>query len=260
MIEPQNTVLLAVASDAVSGFPEYLPLSHRPPVDESGVSNNWSSHTGAVLTTLAGILGNLSEAQWASISVRPGSTEAVDIRRIVAELLWDLEAKGSRVIAVGQLAISKGLLPHRARTIAIGRIAERKPTTLTEEISRRATAGANPHATGSVHQLGQCVAALLEISEVTAQPVTVDPVVCGAVAIAATLSAPLAIRAVLARSELRARAESAEKAESAPLVDQGGSTADRSWSVGRGRRTTATAAAIVLFVYGRRGFPAPAGG
>jgi hypothetical protein len=233
----------------VSEFSQYLPFSQRPPRDESAVTSNWAGHTRAVLTQLTDVLEGLSEAEWHSISRRTAlRTEELDVHTIVAELLWKNGTRSARISAVVRSVITKRCLPAEARASLIQNIAERGSTSLVREISGLLAAYRNPGATASVGELGDCVAALCEIGETTRHTVSVDPVASGAVAIAASLSAPFAIRAVLQRNHI-----SASDARSVPETDDG-------WSVGRGRRLHAPASAIVLFLYGRRGFPEPAGG
>ena len=67
--------------------------------------------------------------------------------------------------------------------------------------------------------------------------VSVDPVASGAVALARSLSAPIAIRAVVTARTLLAT--------------------DAAWQVGRGPELPGTAAGIVLFLFGRGAVPTP---
>lgn len=83
--------------------------------------------------------------------------------------------------------------------------------------------------------LGACLADAWEISAALRHPITVDATASGAVVLARLLSAPLPLRAVVRDRTLTAT--------------------DAGWEVGRGPELRGTAAALVLFLYGRAGLP-----
>jgi hypothetical protein len=83
-----------------------------------------------------------------------------------------------------------------------------------------------------VQDLGR---ALVEAYELTGDRLEVDPVVSGAVCLARTVAAPVAIRAVVRGRTLVAT--------------------DAGWELGTGPAISGTARELVLFVYGRSGLP-----
>jgi hypothetical protein len=86
-----------------------------------------------------------------------------------------------------------------------------------------------------VPTLGSVLVEALELSTLTGRRLTVDPITSGAVALDRSLRAPLAIRAVVKNRTLRAT--------------------DADWQFGTGPEMPGTAAALVLFLYGRAGVP-----
>lgn len=86
-----------------------------------------------------------------------------------------------------------------------------------------------------VRALGSVLVEALELSALTGRRLAVDPVTSGAVALDRSLRAPLAIRAVVKNRTLRAT--------------------DADWEFGNGPELPGTAAALVLFLYGRAGVP-----
>lgn len=86
-----------------------------------------------------------------------------------------------------------------------------------------------------VRELGATLADAWELALTLERPLSVDATVSGAVALARSLSAPLPVRAVVRGRRLIAR--------------------DAGWEIGSGPAITGSAAAIVLFLYGRGGVP-----
>jgi hypothetical protein len=234
----------------VSEISQYLPFSQRPPRDESAVTSNWGPATATVLSQLAGLLSGLTAAEWDTPSVRVAPhRNTVTVRTIVGELLWRLQGtRRSRLISVVTTMATQHHLPASAIAHHVQTIAQKEPASLLAELTALATK--NHGNTRTIRQLGAGVVALYEISDVTGRSLehAVDPLTSGAVALAASLGAPLPIRAVLRQCKITARDGNA--------VPDG----DDCWSVGHGRQSNSTASAIVLFLYGRRGFPATIGG
>jgi hypothetical protein len=83
----------------------------------------------------------------------------------------------------------------------------------------------------NVRELGDAVVCALEVGTATGHPVSIDPVASGAVALAQGLSGPIGARAVTRERTLVAT--------------------DAEWRIGRGPELEGTAAAIVLYLYGR---------
>ena len=98
-----------------------------------------------------------------------------------------------------------------------------------------AIAAVKPGRRVRVPALGAVLAEALEFAAATGSALTVDPVTSGAVALDRSLRAPLAIRAVVKNRTIRAT--------------------DAGWEFGSGPELAGTAAAIVLFLYGRAGVP-----
>ena len=250
---------------AVSEISQYLPLSKRPPHDESAVTNNWAPATATVLHQLAITLSSLAATDWETVSVRVSArSHTVTVRTIVGELLWSMHGtRCSRFFAVVRCMATQRRLPSQATAHLVSAIALRETTNLLSELTSLAATNGTAHAsggiTGSIRQLGAGVAALFEICAVTGRTVAVDPLISGAVAIAKSLSAPLPITAVLRQCRITARDNDAPTTTTTTTTTTETKTAD-GWSVGRGRQSDATASAIVLFLYGRRGFPTPTSG
>jgi len=86
-----------------------------------------------------------------------------------------------------------------------------------------------------VTTLGAVLADACEVAAILQKPLPIDPVASGAVVLAQSLRAPLAIRAVVRGRTLRAN--------------------DADWRIGSGPDLIGSARDLVLFVYGRRGLP-----
>lgn len=98
-----------------------------------------------------------------------------------------------------------------------------------------AVAAVKPGRRVRVPALGAVLAEALELAALTGSSLAVDSVTSGAVALDRSLRAPLPIRAVVKRRTIRAT--------------------DAGWEFGNGPELAGTAAAIVLFLYGRAGVP-----
>ena len=98
-----------------------------------------------------------------------------------------------------------------------------------------AAAAVTPGRRVRVQALGAVLVEAFELAALTGQRLSVDPITSGAVALDRSLRAPLAIRAVIKNRTLRAT--------------------DADWSFGSGPELPGTAAALVLFLYGRTGVP-----
>ena len=146
----------------MSDIPRYLPLSHRPRHDESGVTGDWAPRLAAVLELLA--------------AFPRADLQASDE---VARLAWRLRAN------------------RRARLGA--KLRRREPTSMSDD--QGAVLRSIAAETGRRRALGDlacAVVATLDVASATQRPVELDPVSLGAVGVARALSAPLPIRAVLA--------------------------------------------------------------
>jgi len=220
----------------VSDYSQYLPFSQRPRRDESNVTNNWAKHTGSVLLETADVLNELPPSSWRNPTLRPDTT----VRQVVGELLWLLSStrRERAASAIGGF-FREGKLPAAAAAARINEAAEAPPDKLVARVRELAADSLTGSATRSMRELATAVVVAYEISEATRSAITVDPIASGAVALARSLSAPLPIRAVVKERSLVAT--------------------DADWVVGSGSKIEATAGAIVLFLYGRHGFPAAGG-
>jgi len=215
---------------------KYLPLSQRPRRDEKAVSGNWSEQGARALLQFADLLEALSEADWLTPSARPGFRVA-DVAGLV---VW--RAATPRLARFREL-VARALRDHQRRSAAelsLGReIAARGRTGLEAELRSLAARTAAAGSSRSVSDLAAVVLACYETSSVVGEPIIVDPVASGAVALARSLNAPVEIKAVL-----KTRA----------LV-----STDGDWRVGSGAVLRGTSAEIVLFLYGRAGLPPATG-
>lgn len=98
-----------------------------------------------------------------------------------------------------------------------------------------AVAAVKPGRRVRVPALGAVLAEALELAALAGRPLIVDSVTSGAVALDRSLRAPLPIRAVVKNRTIRAT--------------------DADWEFGSGPELAGTAAAIVLFLYGRANVP-----
>jgi len=194
----------------MSDLPRYLPLSQRPRHDESAVSGDWAPRLAVVLETLAAMLeGQAAVARNTVHAAHPA------VRDDVARLLWRLRAN------------------RRARLGA--RLRRREPLSLSDDQGAVLRSIARDGRRRALGDLASAVITTLDVASATQEPVELDAVTLGAVAVARALSAPLPIRAVLV---------------TVTLV-----SAEGDWSVGHGAQQLAHGTDIVRFLYGRTGLP-----
>ena len=142
----------------------------------------------------------------------PALVAGTTVRDTVADLVWrSTTTRLSRLRSSRPAGQEPAELAAAVRTVATGDLAA---------ASRR-----------RLGELGDAVVAAYEIAAATGHPVTVDPVASGAVALARGLSGPVGIRAVTSERTLVAT--------------------DAEWRVGRGPELEGTAAAIILYMFGR---------
>ena len=211
---------------------QYLPLSQRPRRDETAVTGNWAKHLGQALIQLADALGTITDAEWTSPSARPGFSVA-DVAGFV---VW--RTSTPRLVRARERA-SRALRDRRfppATQLLIGRErGEAGRVSVESELRSLAVSALSGRSSRSVADLAVVVLACYDIGSVAGEPIVIDPVASGAVALARSLSAPVEIRAVLA---------------STALV-----SSDGDWRVGKGQERSGTSSDIVLFLYGRAPLP-----
>jgi hypothetical protein len=167
------------STDPARGLPkdlqEYLPLSQRPRVDETGVTGDWSGQLADTLFSLSTLLDGLDDDRWIGPASLPGAT--------IAEVVTD---------AIDRLE-HRRLLPHRPPEA----LAREDAVELLRELSAR-------DGRRRVRELSIGVVCAYDVAAATTGEVTVDLVAAGAVAVARAAAAPLPIRTVLRSRRLRA--------------------------------------------------------
>ncbi|MGV8884060.1 MAG: hypothetical protein ACOH1T_00535 [Microbacteriaceae bacterium] len=209
-----------------------LPLSQRQRRDESAVTANWAQHRSTLLYALAEMLDELAPADWELPTLRSD----VSVRITVGELVW-LTSGSARQRAA---TVARRMLRDRSRPAAASRaiaqqFARESPNLLGEKLRVHAARDLSSGAHESIATLTPAVVAAFELSAATGRTITVDPIASGAVAVARSLTAPSAIRAVVTARTFHA--------------------SDAGWQVGNGPEFVGTAAAIVLFLHGRAPLP-----
>ncbi|MEP6479726.1 MAG: hypothetical protein ABJB03_10065 [Rhodoglobus sp.] len=206
----------------MSDLGKYLPLSQHAATDESAVTGNWAELTGQTLVRLADLLDALGTTALDRPAMRAGSTIGDVARELFAP------SRRDRLRRAATLGIAQ------RRSVA----APVDDSCVAARVRELAVAASGPGAKRSVHDLSIAVVTAYDIATASQSPMALNATASGAVALARSLSAPLEIRAVLRDRTL------------APT--------DADWRLGRGPEISGTAAAIVLFLFGRAGFPAPA--
>jgi hypothetical protein len=145
---------------------------------------------------------------------------------------WELPA----LVATSTVRDTVAELVWRSTTTRLSRLRSSRPTgqephELAAAVRRLATDDLAAASKRRLGDLSDAVVAAYEISAATGHPVVVDPVASGAVALARALGGPVGIRALTTERTLVAT--------------------DAEWRVGRGPELEGTAAAIVLYMFGR---------
>ena len=220
----------------MSEFSQYLPFSQRPRRDESAVTSNWAKHTGNVLLELADVLSELEPAEWEAPTLRP----EVSVRQVVAQLGYRLgSTKRERAASAVRGFFREGKSPQAIAAANVLAAADASTGDLVRRVRHIATLSLASLASRTLSELSMAVVTAFEVAAATRKLVEVDAVASGAVALARSLNAPLSIRAVVRERSLVAT--------------------DAGWSLGEGSKIEATAAVLVLFLFGRHGFPTAAG-
>ncbi|TBN56378.1 hypothetical protein EYE40_02615 [Glaciihabitans arcticus] len=208
----------------MSDLSGYFPLSQRPKRDETAVTNNWAKARGTILLELAGLLGELDPADWELPGLRPGWT----VRDVAGELVW---LAGSGWASRASRVWGRSLTEWSSQAEASERFAREQHGDLAARLHTIAVDDLAPNARRSVRALSPAVVAAFELSTALGRPIAVDSIVSGAVALARGIGGPVEVRAVTSVRTLVAT--------------------DADWRVGRGPELPGTAAALVLFLFGR---------
>ena len=220
----------------MSDISQYLPFSQRPRRDESAVTDNWARHTGTVLLELADALSEVAPNAWDAQTLRPN----VSVRQVVAELQWLLgTTRRGRAASSIRGFFREGKRPGSVASEEIQKRADATAEDLVARLRELAAASLSSSATRGLPDLAVAVVAAFEVAAATSVSVNVDPIASGAVALARSLTAPLPVRAVVRERTLVAT--------------------DAEWVIGSGPKIEATAGVLVLFLYGRHGFPTAGG-
>jgi hypothetical protein len=150
---------------------QYLPLSQRPRVDETGVTNNWSRAAAPLLLSTAELLETATAAEWDASTERQGAS--------VRDVARDLIARA------GQGTPDRADKPKRTDA----QLAERMRELALERMTGHPRTG--------VALLGDILIGAWDIAESLGASLEVPPTVTGAVALARSQSAPFAIRSVV---------------------------------------------------------------
>ena len=200
----------------MTDWARFLPLSNRDRGDERDVGTAWSPATAALLEAIAAAMDARPDLL-AAPTLRPDVTTAAAVR----QLLSDLDARW-------YTGWARALYAARATSLSIAQTAD-------EALASAVRARAVPGARSSIRDLGLVVVLALDLRATHGLALTVDPLLCGAVALDLALRAPMPQRSVVT-------------ARTFVAVDGG-------WRVGRGPALSASAASIVLFLAGRADVP-----
>jgi len=215
-------------------FARLLPLSLRSVGNESGVNARWSGHLAATLTAVADLLDTLTPEQWETQSLCAGWR----VRDVAGHLVWRLgSSKRQLVTSAGRAYLGHFVRPARAID-AVSRAAAQAPpeqlvARLREIAAARAAVGP-----GGIADLTEAVVHGLDVARALGLTLPIHPTAGGAVALRRSLIAPTEIKAVLRIRRLEAT--------------------DAEWSVGHGEPLRSTAAALLVFLFGRGPLPADA--
>jgi hypothetical protein len=215
-------------SDASS----FLPLSQRKVGDESRVTNDWSHRVAETIGTLATLLESATDDQWNSPALRDGYSVRDTVGHLLRQLGTPRTSRAREVVA----AITRTRVTPTAAALALSRSAA--PGSRRDGVvALRALAERSTHSRHrmSIGDLTTAVVDGYDIALALGKPLPVHPIASGAVALARSVAAPSAVRAVLSKRRLTAT--------------------DTDWAVGDGPALPGTAGAIILFLWQRRGLP-----
>lgn len=216
----------------MSDLSRHLPLSQRESVDESGVSSDWSQHIARTLLGLAPLLESLAADAWDGSTLRDGYS----VRDAAGHLLWRLATpRAARARQILRRVASTRQAPRHAVLYLSREASEAGGVAAARGIRSLAGTIAASGAHRGIGDLSVAVVDAWDIARSVGLPLSVDPIASGAVALARSLSAPAPLRSVVRGRRLVAT--------------------DADWVLGRGVDLQATAADIVLFLWGRAGVP-----
>jgi uncharacterized protein (TIGR03083 family) len=254
----------------MSDLSRYLPLSNRPRHDESDVSSSWNAELADVLGALATALAPLPDAAWATASRRPDWT----VHDVLAHLVWRLSTpRGERWRTGARSLAEQGFSSAAADLVIARRVAaspDATPAALVQRlVAIRDTAAAR--SAGAVEGAGTAAPAAAPTAAVAADDPRGDTfqngigalaeAVVGAIDVAASLGLPLTVPTRASGAVALRRALEAPTEIKAVIRGHSLAATDAGWSFGNGPVLQATAAELLLFLYGRSDTaprPAPA--
>lgn len=216
----------------MSDVARHLPLSMRPPVDETGVSGDWRPLIAESLTLVADLLTTLPVDDWDRASLCDGWR----VRDAAGHLVWWLGSSLPAIVAGGVRTVLRDRVsPLRLTDVEARRAGDADPDEIIRSLRSIAAARAAGTGRKRVGELAEVVIHGYDIGGALGHPLAFPARATGAVALARSLAAPVPVKAVVRHRSLRAT--------------------DAGWTVGHGTEIAAPAEALLLFLYGRTGMP-----
>ncbi|RRJ88861.1 maleylpyruvate isomerase family mycothiol-dependent enzyme [Gulosibacter macacae] len=192
------------------------------------VSGDWSAHIATTIDRLAALLEELDAEAWEA----PSLCEGWRVRDVVGHLVWRLGASTGEMVRSGLGAgLAAGFNPNKA----IDRIARQEAQASTEQLlaSLRDIAASRLRGEGrtGIIELTEAIVHAYDITEALGESLRLSPRSTGAVALARLRTGGKDARIARTRS-LRAT--------------------DARWQIGAGAALDATAAEIVMHLFGRK--------
>ncbi|KQO99592.1 hypothetical protein [Leifsonia sp. Leaf264] len=212
----------------MADFARYLPLSARPPQDETGVSSHWGADIAAVLDAVADLLVVQPPTALETPSLHPGWS----VRDVAGYLSWRLAVPTAELVRATSLALVENGFSQRRVAESFARrgadlpVAEIVAGLRSIAVDKRADRGRT-----GIRELAITVVGGLDIARPLGAVLPLRPAASGAVALRRALNGPTEIKAVIRDRSLTAT--------------------DADWSFGRGPAMSDTAEAILLFLYER---------
>ena len=212
----------------MADFARYLPLSYRPPQDESQVTSHWGQDIAGLLRATASLLDGRPESAWEAPSLNRGWS----VRESVGYLVVRLGTPTGELVRTIAFATAENAFRSRA---AAESLARRAASASTDELIASLLGIAEDKAAGrgrtGIRELAIATVGALDIGGGLGARLRMRPTASGAVALRRALAAPTEITAVVRGRTLMAT--------------------DADWSFGRGPEMADTAENILRFLYGR---------
>ncbi len=221
----------------MSEVARHLPLSQHETGDQSAVSSDWRPAIGMTLGLVTDLLESLAPEQWERESLCAGWR----VRDVAGHLVWRMGSSLSSIVRdSARVVFREGVSPMRIIDVLSLRAAEAEPRELVRQLREIADARLGLHGRRSVHELSEVVVHGYDIAHALGRTLAIPSVTTGAVALSRALTAPMAIKAAIRDRTLVAT--------------------DAKWSIGQGPELTASAEALILFLFRRSDEVPPAPG